>query len=545
MSAAGRMLITAAVVGCGLIAAGCGGTRPVAAARPPASTAATTTQRVSPEKLLSGALAVLDRLDDFDEARGLELVFDRINQWTRATAREGDDTWKVDPLVESLPARLREGTGITPLAGRTFTLQGDVTFLRDQRWLADIARVARGDAVDDLAVADRLFRWTVRSLAIVGDPPAVPTASSPGSRWFLPGEILLAGRASAAQRAWIFLELLRHAGLQGVMLATGDAAGAVRPWVPGLVAGGEIHLFEPTFGMAIPGSGGRGVATVRMAAEDPTILESLSLPDRPYPLQAPDMKDLSVLVAADPWTLSQRMAALDRHLRASRGMQVRVDASAVGEAARTALPDGGRSANVWLWEFPWETVARRSADPAGLAAAVVRELAPMQATPPQATGDDSSTDQVVRPLFAARVREFRGDLDGPRGAKAAYLAARPGPEALAVVTRSLPPQQADAARALFGQMKEDAAYWLGILTLEEKEYETSIDYLQRMTLDAAPDGRWSDAARINVAEAYIGLGRTAEAVAALRADLSPQRFGSRIRAERLAAAAKAAGAESP
>jgi len=539
------MLVTAAVVGCGVIAAGCGTNRPVAPARSTA-TAGTSAQRVAPEKLLSGALSVLDRLDDFDEARGLELVFDRINQWTRATVREGGDGWKVDPLVESLPPRLREATGVAPLSGQTFTLQGDVTFLRDQRWLADIARVARGDAVDDLAVADRLFRWTVRSLAIVGDPPAVPTAASPGSRWFLPGEILLAGRASAAQRAWIFLELLRHAGLQGVMLATGDGgSGTVRPWVPGVVAGGEIHLFEPTFGMAIPGPDGRGIATVRMAAEDPAILEALSLPDRPYPLQAKDMQGLSVLVAADPWTLSRRMALLDRQLRTSRGMVVRVDASVVGEAARAALPDGGQSAPPRLWEFPWETVARRRDDAEGLAQTLARELAPMQATPPQSAGDGGSGDPIVRPLFAARVREFRGDLDGPRGAKAAYLAARPGPDALAVVARSLPPQQADAARAVFGQMKEDAAYWLGILTLAEKEYETAIDYLQRMTLEGAPDGRWSDAARANVAEAYIGLGRTTDAVAALRADLSPQRFGSRLRADRLEAEAKAGGRESP
>jgi hypothetical protein len=330
------------------------------------------------------------------------------------------------------------------------------------------------------------------------------------------------------------------------MLATGDGgSGTVRPWVPGLVAGGEIHLFEPTFGMAIPGPGGRGIATVRMAARDPQILEALSLPDRPYPLQAKDMTGLSVLVAADPWSLSRRMALLDRHLRTSRGMQVRVDASAVGEAARAALPEGGRTARLRLWEFPWETVARRSADAEGLAAALVRELAPMQATPPQAAGDGGSADQIVRPLFAARVREFRGDLDGPRGAKAAYLAARPGPEALAVVARSLPPQQADVARAVFGQMKDDAAYWLGILTLAEREYETAIDYLQRMTLEAAPDGRWSDAARANLAEAYIGLGRTADAITALRADLSPQRFGSRLRADRLEAEATGAGRESP
>jgi type IV pilus assembly protein PilB len=66
-------------------------------------------------------------------------------------------------------------------------------------------------------VAANLFRWTVRSLALVSDPPMVPTTATPGTRWFSPGEILLSGRASAAQRSWIFLELLRQAGIDGVM----------------------------------------------------------------------------------------------------------------------------------------------------------------------------------------------------------------------------------------------------------------------------------------------------------------------------------------
>jgi outer membrane protein assembly factor BamD (BamD/ComL family) len=104
---------------------------------------------------------------------------------------------------------------------------------------------------------------------------------------------------------------------------------------------------------------------------------------------------------------------------------------------------------------------------------------------------------------------------------------------IAVAVRGLPAEQAEAARRLYGQMKEDAAYWLGVLTLSEGEYEAAIDYLRRMTLEAAPDSRWADAAQVNLAQAYLGLGKMSEAVAALRADRSPQRFGSRLVADRL------------
>jgi tetratricopeptide (TPR) repeat protein len=153
---------------------------------------------------------------------------------------------------------------------------------------------------------------------------------------------------------------------------------------------------------------------------------------------------------------------------------------------------------------------------------------------------------VVRPLLAARIREFRGDIAGPDGAKASYLAARPSKPVIAAAVAAAPPQQAVALQQLYAQMKEDATYWLGVLTLAEGEYEAAVDYLERMTLAAAPDSRWADAARIHLAEAFLALGRREDAVALLRADTSPQRFGSRLRAAAVAAAgpaAEAAGAK--
>jgi TolA-binding protein len=103
--------------------------------------------------------------------------------------------------------------------------------------------------------------------------------------------------------------------------------------------------------------------------------------------------------------------------------------------------------------------------------------------------------------------------------------------------------QAAAITSRLVRMKEDATYWLGLLMLAEGQDEAAVDYLQRMTLDASPDSRWTDAARINLAAALVTLGKPSEAAALLRADGSPQRFGSRLAAERLEA--EAAEAESP
>jgi hypothetical protein len=524
-SLAGFLGVGSVVVG-SLWAAGCGSSSPPRSPtsagdrqQPSASVAAMRSMR---EQLLAGAVSVLGSLDRYDESRASEQVFDRLVQWSHAA--EASAERQIDPLLNTLPAQLRE-TGAAILDRDTFDAAGDVIALRDRKWLADVAAACRGDAVSDLDLATALFEWTVRSLAPVSDPPMVPGGKAEGSRWFLPGEIMLAGRGSGPQRAWIFIELLRQAGLDGVMLATpGTGGGPPRPWLPALISGGEAYLFEPTYGMPVPGPAGEGVATVRQAAADPAILEALAVPGRPYPVRAADLESVGILVVADPWNLSRRMARLDGDLAPLHGVRVAVAAEAVADRAAAAVP-GGERATRGLWAFPWETVARRSL----AASALADELGPLEVPLPKPGGEG-----MFRPLFAGRVREFRGDLAGPNGAKAAYMAARPSRRMIADAVASLPEQQAAAINRRLARIKEDATYWLGLVMLGEGEFAAAEDYLRRMTLEAAPDSRWTDAARINLAAALVGLGKPAEAAVLLREDGSPQRFGSRLLAERLA-----------
>ncbi len=501
------------------------------------------------DKLLEGAMDVLGNLEAYEEAVAFPQVFDRLNQWSHAMAGAGNaDPWRLDPLLDTLPERLRGDDLAKGIGELAFDATGDVVALRDQRWLADVAATARGDAIEDLAVARALFDWTVRSLAATSDPPMVPTDANPGSRWFSTGEILLSGRASAPQRAWVFLELVRHAGLDGVMLATGDrAAGTLRPWIPAVLCGDDAYLFDPGYGMPIPGPAGEGVATARQAASDPTILAGMSLPDRPYPVQAPDIERLTVLIPATPWSLSRRMHLLDRQLAGARRADLAIDATTLATRALAALPSpAAASQNAdpppagsvverpsGLWEFPWETLARRRALRPAVDAALGKELAVMGVALQQT--DANREARSFRPLYAARLREFRGVLDGPDGAKMAYLAARPGNAVIAEMLRGLPPPQAEQVKRMYDELKGDATYWLGVLTLGEKEYETAVDYLDRMTLQANPDGVWSDAARANLARARLALGERDEAARLLREDASPQRFGSRLLADRLSA----------
>ena len=87
-----------------------------------------------------------------------------------------------------------------------------------------------------------------------------------------------------------------------------------------------------------------------------------------------------------------------------------------------------------------------------------------------------------------------------------------------------PETQRETVRRIYEQMKEDATYWLGLVTLSEGDYEIAADYLERMTLLALPDGRWASAARINLAEAKVQSGNIEGAIKLLREDRSAQRF---------------------
>jgi len=519
---------------------GCGGSTVPRTTTPQSGVAANAPTISMPDQvrgqLLEGAIAVLGHLDDFDEAGAYEQVFDRINQWSHSGPACPE--WTADPLVASLPARFAAIVDEKSLAGSVFEPRRDVLFLRDQRWLRDLAMSVRGDAVEDRAVAEAIFRWTVRAIASVADPPASPSDSNPGTRWFLPGEVLLAGRGSGPQRAWIFLELLRHAGIDGVMLATRDeASGEVRPWIPAVVTGGEAYLFDPGYGLAIPGPGGKGIATVRDAAEDASVLAAMDAPGRTYPVKADALKHLAVLVPATPESLSRRMKQVEFNLSGSHSMRLFVDASALAARAVAALPKGSATAEqARLWEFPFETLlARRSPRRSAIDRAAAIELATMQITVVDPGDGARSLRREIRPLFAGRLREFRGDLDGPDGAKAVYLLARPPSARIREVIGKVPPPQAEAVFRLYEQMKQDAAYFLGLVMLRERQFEAADDYLGRMTLEAHPDSRWADAARVALADTVAALGRLDEARRLLEADESPQRFGSRLRAERLVA----------
>ena len=83
------------------------------------------------------------------------------------------------------------------------------------------------------------------------------------------------------------------------------------------------------------------------------------------------------------------------------------------------------------------------------------------------------------------------------------------------------------------QHRDDAAYWLGLILLEQQAYDTAKQYFGKMTLEADADNAWTNGARYNLARCYEALGQFPEAIKLYEADRSPQRNGNYLRAARL------------
>ena len=166
--------------------------------------------------------------------------------------------------------------------------------------LRDVVNQVQPDKLDELSVAEALFDWTVRNIPVGSAAAAtIPRPRSNGWRCNCRGKRLFFGSGTPLGRAWVFILLARQAGLDVVMLATPDAKSpdGLRPWIPALVSGGNLYLFDTTYGLPIPGPKGQGVATLAQAAADDSILRQMDIPgDRIYPKKA---ADLAKVIAPD------------------------------------------------------------------------------------------------------------------------------------------------------------------------------------------------------------------------------------------------------
>jgi hypothetical protein len=460
----------------------------------------------------------LDHLEQFDTEQINKLVCDRLNQWY--LQEKPQSKWEPDPLVHELSDPLRRQPGVESLELVRFQNPDDAWFLQEAVWLRDISRTARADRFQDLAVAERLFDWTIRNIQLE------PDAEASRRR---PYETLLFGRGTALERAWVFMLLARQQGLDVVLLGLADeSGGAVRPWLPALVLGDDLYLFDCRLGLPIPGTSPGSVATLAQVAADEQLLRGLDLDeDHPYPVRAEDVQQVVALVEGSPASLSRRMALVEARLAGKHRMKLTSPGSELAERV-AKLP---HVAQAKLWTVPFEVELWKSS------------LTPEQR---QTAAREMLLYQAMPALRRGRALHFKGQYDGEQGAKTLYLNARPPDQFIEnyklsdelieqmKIPRASVSRVEAAQTLLMREGKQNASFWLGLIFFEQDDHANAVDYFANRTLEARDDSPWAAAARYNLARTYEAEGDLAKAIELYDADAdSPQSHGNRLRARRL------------
>lgn len=296
------------------------------------------------------------------ETDSMRQAVDHLSQWIRS---QQPPEWRQDPLFDQLPEPLRK----LPLANSMDKLEigtFDGYYLQEAIYLRDVALAAHGKSIDGRQRASRLFDWVVRNIQLEEN------AKDHIARF--PWETLFFGRGTAWERAWVFVLLARQEGLDTAVLGIEQTAASstetgqnVKPWCVAIRIDGKAYLFDPLWGLPIPGpdgvrkgDGGRldiTPATLDQLAADETLLNRMSIDaEHPYPVAQADLKNVVALVEASPTALSKRMKVVESRLQGKQKMAL--TASASDQAERWKSTPGVSAARLWL--LPYETIRQRS-----------------------------------------------------------------------------------------------------------------------------------------------------------------------------------------
>ncbi|MEO1618758.1 MAG: hypothetical protein AAFV88_23105 [Planctomycetota bacterium] len=536
-------------------------------------------QERSQQDHLGEMFALLNQFIDLEPERAQRQIAYHLNRWSESRDGDGGQVTELLKTVRDIvpPEQLQES-----LQSETFQTS-DVRHLRDcflfsqlfswidvpelddpllVGWFNEKEDSWKQADVDALRTATRLFDWTVRNISLEYDVPASPSPPGPsmplGMKFRGAGyrqtdyQTLMRGVGDKFQRAGVFTQLCRQAGIPAAVLGTIDGkTGDVKPFCVGVLVAGELWLFEPKLGIFVPGPGQVGIATLSDARQDPLVLRRLGiagLDQFTYPIKRTDVQQCAALLNVLPESLAPRMQKLQGGLTGRRRMVVHVDADQLAKEldAVTGI------SSVRLWDVPllaevYQQVCNNYAerDPMFNFWYVAR-WAMMES-------DSEMADNLSRGRWLHLIGRF-SDIEDENleGARSLYLAQRKPEfeiEDLRIdvdlqlqygIRRGLDTnsaeydQQVAQVQTLILMGKRTATFWLSLLQADDGRTETAEGWLSKRVLDETQPSIWTPAARYNLARLLETLGKTEEAIELYKREGEPQEHGNRIRARLLA-----------
>lgn len=515
--------------------------------------------------------ALLNSLFDVYRIERLESTFDlsigaaRLNDWQRSCGV---------PLEADVP-RLPDGARkilsdaqVALLAGSQFR-QRDASHVRDCILYQALANritqpAGAGPAgLSDVEKSVLAFYHVVRSLQV---PASLENQNKHlGDLPFTAYELYLLGRGTAADRAWLFVNLLRTLRIDSVLLTPGGAEdpGVSDEAVPFLVAvlvEGQVYLFDPALGVPVPAvdsePGTLRPATLEEVTSHPELLSRLDASDRKYPWTSEMLKSPGVLVVGDLGYFSLRIQSLQLAFSGTRSVIVAdplEDHPEVPGLWSRVIAGGGKfwkEDQIRLWRYPQEQISRSLSSSTeqneirrGLKLPFMAYLviAPDPANPGQfkLAGVQEFRDPALQGLDAkdkdlagfsrteskttsgrqmeARLKQLAGDL--PAALKAYVEVQSNARTILSIPRESLVVRLGDSpaidVKRFHARAIDDAAFWSGLCQFEQGEFSAAASTFDRYLRQASRTSDWARQARYLLATSRAAQRKYDEAIAAL------------------------------
>ncbi len=307
--------------------------------------------------------------------------------------------------------------------------------------------------------------------------------------------------------------------------------------------GKQLYLFDPQLGVAIPGPGQTGIATLEQAQTDASVLRRMNVPGwfEDYPVSKDKVSKVLCLIDADPEFLSYRMRVLEGSLTGDRRTRISVNAADLAKR----FSDCVGVENVGLWSVPFDAALYHQAlkraqleDPALAQFYLLRW----------------GMVQMGQPLAAARWQHLIGNLQGEddqQGALMLYQKARYTDKEIAELRFNIPMQIVLGVRRNEGEsaemfeqkiglsqqiLKESklvASFWLGQMLIDVQRFDTAAHWLGPRYLESGGKGRiWEPQAQFCLARTLELTNKASEAIEIYRTPLGTpsQQHANRLRA---------------
>jgi hypothetical protein len=494
--------------------------------------------------ILESSITLIQRAALQPGGKNFQYAVQKLNQYFEGTplAEYQLESAPRAYLTTQLPPNM-----LREIESRNWTLR-DARHLEDCMMYYGIATRVAG-AGENLDRVRRVFDWVVRQVQLV------PRNSLGSARlphvYARPYDVLLRGMATEAdgfwaERAWTFMVLCRQldidSGLitysksttldprvpkvgfdyepEAALLGLRIVPKAPVPWICAVLVDDKAYLFDARIGLAVPGPGGVGVATLADALADPAILERMNMPGlSPYGTSRASLlgspTKIGILIDSSLGYFSPKMRMLQRELSGKHRAILYRDP--VDEREHFAHVLGDRAGTIALWPLPVEVETRLFTDS-------------------QFVASIQSSLYLFRPEFPlvyARVKQLRGELDE---AIEDYVRFRFAENAAMINDRRRAiPKEVQAGLDVY------ATYYLALAHLERNNLEQA-ELMFNKTLDLLPEpGRNQPYYNMFRRGANANLGRINEtkknaelAIAHyLQRDPTPQYVGNLLRAREL------------